>query len=509
MQFSLTSVLSVAFIGWVLHSVISLVFFVSPPACRPGEKCYYYFTKTQPNLQMVGFISDRVQPAQRNVHEAVRVDNFDPNESWERSFNITIPETTRNNGTLFLHAFIFYAEKKIPTFQAAVQNYYRIYSIFPLVQYQAPSMNVDLLKGKIPQEKVDPISHLKQEATFNIVTGIDGLPPHGNYSPELIPFIRLGAKKEILPIMDFDYFSDRLEILTPVPKGEASIKLKYSPINIGKFRLRLQARIAFESLKVYGFSDKDIDQVKSVFSGTSIYFFGFTVFISSIHFLLEFLAMKSDVNFWNSKKNFVGLSVKTVCWRAFSQIAIFLYLIDEETSLIVIIPMGFSTLIEFWKLNKVMPFDWKRLRFKKVKRTAEEQMTMDFDKVGMKYLMYLLYPLCASGAVYSLFFLQHKSWYSWIIHSVVNGVYGFGFLFMLPQLFINYKLKSVAHLPWRTFMYKAFNTFIDDLFAFVIDMPIAHRLACFRDDIVFLIYLYQRWLYPVDQTRVDSTLVDD
>lgn len=60
---------------------------------------------------------------------------------------------------------------------------------------------------------------------------------------------------------------------------------------------------------------------------------------------------------------------------------------------------------------------------------------------------------------------------------------------MLPQLFINYKLKSVAALPWRSFMYKAFNTFIDDVFAFIITMPTAHRLACFRDDIVFLIYL--------------------
>jgi len=40
---------------------------------------------------------------------------------------------------------------------------------------------------------------------------------------------------------------------------------------------------------------------------------------------------------------------------------------------------------------------------------------------------------------------------------------------------------------------QAFNTFIDDIFAFIITMPTAHRLACFRDDIVFLIYLYQRW----------------
>jgi len=111
----------------------------------------------------------------------------------------------------------------------------------------------------------------------------------------------------------------------------------------------------------------------------------------------------------------------------------------------------------------------------------------------MRYLSYLLYPLCVGLAVYSLVYSSHKSFYSWIINSLVNGVYAFGFLFMMPQLFLNYKLKSVAHLPWKTFMYKAFNTFIDDLFAFIITMPTAHRLACFRDDIIFIVYLYQRW----------------
>lgn len=56
-----------------------------------------------------------------------------------------------------------------------------------------------------------------------------------------------------------------------------------------------------------------------------------------------------------------------------------------------------------------------------------------------------------------------------------------GFIMMTPQLFINYKLKSVAHLPWRMMTYKALNTFIDDLFAFVIKMPTLYRLGCFRD----------------------------
>lgn len=53
-------------------------------------------------------------------------------------------------------------------------------------------------------------------------------------------------------------------------------------------------------------------------------------------------------------------------------------------------------------------------------------------------------------------------------------------------------------------MYKSLNTFIDDIFAFVIKMPTLYRLGCFRDDLIFLIYLYQRWIYKTDYSRVNE-----
>ena len=58
---------------------------------------------------------------------------------------------------------------------------------------------------------------------------------------------------------------------------------------------------------------------------------------------------------------------------------------------------------------------------------------------------------------------------------------------MTPQLYINYKLKSVAHLPWRMMIYKFLNTIIDDLFAFIITMPWLKRLSCFRDGFLNII----------------------
>jgi len=77
----------------------------------------------------------------------------------------------------------------------------------------------------------------------------------------------------------------------------------------------------------------------------------------------------------------------------------------------------------------------------------------------------------------------------------------FGFIMMTPQLYINYRLQSVEHLPWKVLTYKFFNTIIDDLFAFMIDMPTLHRISCFRDDVIFVIYCYQRYKYKVDKKR--------
>lgn len=53
-------------------------------------------------------------------------------------------------------------------------------------------------------------------------------------------------------------------------------------------------------------------------------------------------------------------------------------------------------------------------------------------------------------------------------------------------------------------MYKFLNTFIDDLFAFTIKMPILHRLATLRDDVIFFVYLYQAWAYKIDYSRVNE-----
>ena len=86
--------------------------------------------------------------------------------------------------------------------------------------------------------------------------------------------------------------------------------------------------------------------------------------------------------------------------------------------------------------------------------SAGERATEEIDARLMRYLQWVLYPLSACWGIHSLYHYHYKSWWSWLISSLADFAYTFGFVNMMPQIFINYKLKSVAHLPWRVFVYK-------------------------------------------------------
>jgi hypothetical protein len=160
--------------------------------------------------------------------------------------------------------------------------------------------------------------------------------------------------------------------------------------------------------------------------------------------------------------------------------------------------------IELWKLNKGFDISFKNtfpFIDMKEKEAHKEANTDEFDNTATKYLTYVMIPIVGAYSVYSLYYDSYKSWYSWIVGSLARMIYTMGFLMMTPQLYINYKLQSVEHMPWKMLTYRALNTFIDDMFAMIISMPTMHRLACFRDDVIFVIYLYQRWKYRVDPNR--------
>merc|ERR1719507_636783 len=118
------------------------------------------------------------------------------------------------------------------------------------------------------------------------------------------------------------------------------VKVVYRPISFGKLRLFLQFSGALASMKGMGFTEKDTDEVKGIFADTNLVLLIITFSVSAIHLLFDCLAFKSDINFWRGKKSMVGLSRKTILWRAFSQSVIF--------------PAGVGALIEMWKVTKAL-----------------------------------------------------------------------------------------------------------------------------------------------------------
>lgn len=119
------------------------------------------------------------------------------------------------------------------------------------------------------------------------------------------------------------------------------------------------------------------------------------------------------------------------------------------------------------------------------------------------FLCYLGWKVYSKGGA--------TNWYSFTLESMVGFIMIFGFVAMTPQLFLNYKLKSVAHLPWRMLIYRFLSTIMDDLYSFLVTMPWLWRLGCFRDgtlclysDVIFVVYLYQRCIYRTDHSRTDG-----
>jgi hypothetical protein len=62
----------------------------------------------------------------------------------------------------------------------------------------------------------------------------------------------------------------------------------------------------------------------------------------------------------------------------------------------------------------------------KWKEDEAYEKTSSADAEAMKYLSWALFPLVIGYSIYSLYYENHKSWYSWILGSLVGSVYTFG-----------------------------------------------------------------------------------
>lgn len=438
-------------------------------------------------------------------------------EPVSKNLTFQVPESVKNNGSAYIHVFVTREGHDFEQHNA-------FYAVAPLTHYGPKRKEVkekNLLfeeSGKETEQEEEEegpkeiVNYWKPKLTVAMVDDFS------KYARNTVP-PHLGRMMLFDPDADYYYpmiyFNEfwllkrhMTELNSTV--DEVTIELTLSTIRPWVVQIITQVEESFKMQATMGLnSDEETDEFKKILVEGNPILLGITFVVSMLHSVFDFLAFKNDIGFWKENRSMEGLSARSILINAGCQLVVFLYLMDNDTSFVVLISAGIGVLIEFWKITKAMKvtikwshgLPWPHFEDRASYRNSE---TKKHDAQAMQYLSYVIYPLVIGYSIYALINESHKSWYSWILSSLVGAVYAFGFILMCPQLYLNYKLKSVAHLPWRQLTYKFLNTIIDDLFAFVITMPWLHRLSVFRDDVVFLIYLYQWYIYGVDRSRVNE-----
>lgn len=453
---------------------------------------------------------------------------------FEFSTQIAASDSVQNNGSLYLHTFIVRAGKS-PDPNSGKNMFSKKWTTHKVQKLnkfmkRKYKKTANLLTGETEQSEEDQkkaeeglteiLSHWHPNITVNVVYDYTPWVP-GQVPPPLDEFVEFTpSMTQYKPILWLNDYWNLNRDYQPINSTTPSLNLTliFQPLSMFKWQM-YSAQALRNRFNVLGNlmgeeeEDQDQDSIKEAFLETNIYLLVLTFVISIVHSVFEFLAFKNDIQFWKDRKTMEGLSVRSVFFNVFQNLIVVLYVFDSDTNTVIRISCFVGLAIEIWKVTKVtdVSFNWEEKvlgLFPRIKvddrKEYLESGTREFDRKAFKYLGMAFFPLAFCYCIYSVIYNEHKSWYSFVLGSCYGFLLTFGFIMMTPQLFINYKLKSVAHLPWRMMTYKALNTFIDDIFAFVIKMPTMYRLGCFRDDIVFFIFLYQRYIYVEDPTRVNE-----
>ncbi|PYH94244.1 cleft lip and palate transmembrane 1 [Aspergillus ellipticus CBS 707.79] len=514
---------------WPADSALDLNIYVSPSVVIPNFK---------------SLSSDTLVLAEKNF----TIGNY--SDSREIDTTIKIPPTVQRNGTLWAHFFVGLTGHELDPTAKDYSTDSAVHFFRPLNQY-------------LPKKKAKKLKNLLSSSTETEEEEDDGTPDvsissfyHPNFTVSFIPDSGVQRYRQIhpairqqmqleatgardatgqngwyYPIVFLNTFWQLKSQMMELNSTVDTVPLRITLNNLQNWKFSMMSSVddsakttakqaAYGQTTPGGGDGSEFEMIKEVLLNTNIYLLGTTGVVTILHMIFETLAFKNDISHWRKKKDVVGTSVRTILANVFMQAVIFLYLMDnsDNTSWMILASQGFGILLEAWKITKTVDV---RLRpppagsffsflpyviiFEdKHKLSETEQKTKEYDEIAFRWLYIIAVPLLAAYAAYSLMYNTHKSWYSFVIETLVGSVYAYGFLMMVPSLYINYRLKSVAHMPGKALMYKFLNTFIDDLFAFTVKMPWLHRLATLRDDVIFFVWLYQSWKYKVDFKRVNE-----
>lgn len=423
----------------------------------------------------------------------------------EITTSISVPKVVQDNGTLWAHIFIGQAGAELDPASPQYNPGTAYRMLRPLTQYLGKKKvhkTRNLLESKNEAEEAGEASEAEGSTVASYyhsnftLSFINNAGP-ANY-PTLHPAVKqfymleaTGARDEsgkngyYYPIVYHNTFwqmkKDMVELNRTIPYETLSMNIRLSTLANWQFSIMASmdegmketARKAAQGQSTPGGGDgSEMEMFKEILLDSNMYLLGTTAVVSILHMIFELLAFKSDVGHWRKKKDNVGVSVRTILSNVFMQAVIFLYLLDnnENTSWMILFGQGMGIAIEFWKITKTVNVRVREpgtdSRFHgilpyvivfedKHKLSETEEKTEEYDKIAFKYMGIVAVPLLLAYAAYSLKYETHKSWYSFIIATLVGSVYAYGFLMMVSQPSQSPSLKQhpklIPHLPFRRF----------------------------------------------------------
>ena len=131
--------------------------------------------------------------------------------------------------------------------------------------------------------------------------------------------------------------------------------MRFGRISTMYWQILLQMEQSFKLQESFGaMNSGESDEVKRIFIEGNPYLLALTMVVSMLHTVFDIMAFRSDIGFWNKNKSMEGLSARMVVLNSFMQLVIFLYLLENDTSMVVLFSSGVGCAIEFWKITKCM-----------------------------------------------------------------------------------------------------------------------------------------------------------
>ncbi len=220
----------------------------------------------------------------------------------------------------------------------------------------------------------------------------------------------------------------------------SNIEVKFEDISFMKWSFMAQMEETWHKQEKYGDEDDaGTDMLRTMLMETNPILLAVTAIVSLLHTIFDILAFKNDIKFFKGKKSMEGLSIRSMVVNTFFQLIILLYLMDNETSFMILVSNGVGVAIDMWKISKAVKLsffdDGGNWKFEWIEtETYTQSKTKEYDEIATDHLMFITMPLVMGYGVYSLFHQKHKGWYSWILNTLVGFIYMFGFVMMTPQV---------------------------------------------------------------------------